>query len=65
MWAMMQSYLNRDYSVLQQNGRHAILPFFQTDYTIVWFYHDVWYKHAFAESWHKTTLVENTGLNAE
>ena len=21
---MMQSYLNRDYSVLQQNGRHAI-----------------------------------------
>ena len=30
------SYLNRDYSVLQQNGRHAIVSYFQTDDTIVW-----------------------------
>ena len=65
--AMMQSYLNRDYSVLQQNGRHAIVSYFQTDYTIVWFYLDVWYKHVFAEFWHRLGtdyMVENTGLNA-
>ena len=32
--------------------------------TIFWFYHGVWYYNVFAEFWHKTTLVENTRLNA-
>ena len=37
-----QSYLNRDYSVLEQKGRHTIVSYFEADYTtIVWFYHDV------------------------
>ena len=56
MWAMMyaqQSYLNRDYSVLEQKGRHAIVSYFQTDYSIVWFCHDVWHWHVFAEFWHR------------
>ena len=30
-----------------------VVSYFQTDYTIVWFYHDVWYKHVFAEFWHR------------
>ena len=32
MWAIMhaqQSYLNRDYRVLEQKGRHNIVPFFK------------------------------------
>ena len=33
----MQSYLNRDSSVLQQKGRHAILSYFQTVYHILLF----------------------------
>ena len=36
-----QSYLNRDYSVLEQKGRHTTESYFKADYTIVWFYHDV------------------------
>ena len=31
MWVMMhakQSYLNRDYSVLEQKGKHAIVSYF-------------------------------------
>ena len=36
-----QSYLNRDYSVLEQKVRHTIVSYFKADYTIVWFYHDV------------------------
>ena len=63
---MMQSYLNRDYSVLQQNGRHAIVSYFQTDYTIVWFYHDVWYKHVFCwvltQTGHRLHWLKTLGL---
>ena len=36
-----QSYLNRDYSVLEQERRHAIVSYFKLIFTIVWFHHDV------------------------
>ena len=35
----------------------AILSYFQTDYTIVWLYHDVWYKHVFAEFWYGLSYI--------
>ena len=60
MWIMVhakQSYLNRDYSVLEQKGRHTIESYFKFKLiigpTIVWFYHDVWFWHVFAEFWHR------------
>ena len=77
MWAMMhtskviwigiivsgRAVSNTDYSVLQQNWRHAIVSYFQTDYTtIVWFYHDVWYWHIFAEFWHRLHWWKTLGL---
>ena len=41
MMHAQQTYLNRDYSVLEQKGRHTNVLYFKADYTTVWFYHDV------------------------
>ena len=65
MWAMMQSYLNRDYSVLQQNGRHTILSYFQTDYTIVWFYWcliQACFCWVLTQTGHRLHLLKTLGL---
>ena len=70
MWAMMNAEqslnLNRDFSVLEQKGRHAIhVSYFYhilSWFTIVWFYHDVWFWHVFTEFWHRLHWLKTLGL---
>ena len=65
MWVMMhaeQSYLNRDYSILEQKRRCMQLYHILSWFTIVWFYHDVWFWHVFAEFWHRLHWLKTPGL---
>ena len=57
-----QSYLNRDYSILEQKGRCMPLYHILSWFTIVWFCHDVWFWHVFAEFWHRLHWVKTPGL---
>ena len=57
-----QSYLNRDYSILEQKGRCMPLYHILSWFTIVWFYHDVWFWHVFAEFWHRLHWLKTPGL---
>ena len=70
MWVMMhhvhakQSYLNRDYSILEQKRRCMPLYHILSWFSIVWFYHNVWFWHVFGEFWvwHKLHWLKTPGL---
>ena len=59
-----QSYLNRDCTCSILNRKEVVCHciIFLSWFIIVWFYHDVWFWHVFAEFWHRLHWLKTPGL---